>query len=96
MCELVALSRGEGLGGGRTANPDHKISVLRVALYKRNYNRRGEVGHSRGDCSDDGDVGRVFELREGGVMGLEDAEAEWETWFASAFGDQERWEGGDD
>ena len=42
----------------------------------------GEEGGE--DSADDGDIRRVFELWERGVVGLEDAEAEWETWLALA------------
>lgn len=78
----VGVSGRERLGGGGTANPDHEISVSRVALYKRYNDRCGKVRHSGCDRSDDGDVRRVFELRQRGVVRLEDAEAKWETWFA--------------
>jgi hypothetical protein len=53
----VGLVRGEGLEGGRTADPDHEIAVSRVAFDERNDDRRGEVGHAGGDCTDDGDEG---------------------------------------
>ena len=70
------------LGGGGTADPNHEIAISRVALYKRYNDRRSEVRHSRCYRSDDGDVRRVFELRQGGIVCLKDAEAERETWFA--------------
>ena len=68
--------------GGLTANPDHEVAISRVAFDERNDDGRGEVGHSGRDCSDHSNIWRIFELRQGGVVRLEDAEAEWETWLA--------------
>jgi hypothetical protein len=42
----VRLSGAERSGLRLTANPDHEIAISRVALYKRNDDRRSKVGHS--------------------------------------------------
>lgn len=70
----------EGGDAGQPAGVDLHFPIPRVAFRKGGGEGSKEVGDALGDGADQGDVLVVGELGQGGVVGLEDAEAGGEAW----------------